>query len=330
LYDLIIGSRSKSNGPWTGGSYEWSEEWLQKKLDAFCEEVRTATTHHRNDACRKVHIFGEWVGAYDKEKAWNDFKNAVNKNVGRPDNYEAEAKRAFDSGVADPKEPPNEARIEALPKSQWFGEQAAPIPPALVKGILPQTGVATIGGQSGTGKSFQAIHLGIRLIPECNQHTYIDRYRIKRHGGVLYLVLEGKPAFPMRVTAAFEAFLKRQPEFGEKFRLPFAWNSYTPFLLDKGPDNLLRLADREQKRMRQDFSVDLVAIFLDTMGLAACFENENMAAQVQRVVAGLLRLSDETGGSLYQRGSHGQGHRSRNARYECEARLCGDYPCLFL
>ena len=47
--------------------------------------------------------------------------------------------------------------------------------------------------------------------------------------------------------------------------------------------------------MKNEFGVDLVAVFLDTMGLAACFENENMAAQVQRVVAGLSRVSDETG-----------------------------------
>jgi hypothetical protein len=47
--------------------------------------------------------------------------------------------------------------------------------------------------------------------------------------------------------------------------------------------------------MRSEFGVDLVAIFLDTMGLAACYENENMAAQVQRVVSGLNRVSEETG-----------------------------------
>jgi hypothetical protein len=30
-----------------------------------------------------------------------------------------------------------------------------------------------------------------------------------------------------------------------------------------------------------NFGVDLVAIFLDTMGLAACYENEDKAAQVR-------------------------------------------------
>ena len=47
--------------------------------------------------------------------------------------------------------------------------------------------------------------------------------------------------------------------------------------------------------MRKEFQVDLVAVFLDTMGLAACYENENMSAQVQKVVSGLSRLSDVTG-----------------------------------
>jgi hypothetical protein len=212
-------------------------------------------------------------------------------------------------------------KVEVLPETQWFGERAAPIPPALIKGILPQTGVATIGGQSGAGKSFHAIHLGVRLIPDCQQNFYIDKYPIKRHGGVLYLVLEGKPAFPIRVTAAFEKLLNKQLEFGERFRLPFAWNTYAPNLFEKGPDNLLTLADREAKRMLQDFNVDLVAIFLDTMGLAACYENENMAAQVQRVVSGLNRLSDETGALCINVDHMGKdqdaGMRGTSAKRDC-------------
>src|SRR4029077_13699790 len=46
---------------------------------------------------------------------------------------------------------------------------------------------------------------------------------------------------------------------------------------------------------RHEYGVDLVAIFLDTMGLAACYENEDKAGQVQKVVSGLNKLSDTTG-----------------------------------
>jgi RecA-family ATPase len=128
----------------------------------------------------------------------------------------------------------------ALVESQWYGETPVAAPPALIKGVLPQTGVATIGGQSGSGKTFQAIHLAVRLIPDCKQQTYIDRYRIKRHGGVLYLVLEGKPAFPIRVTAAFEDVLGKEMKFGDRLKLPFAWNTYEPNLYNKGPGELIR------------------------------------------------------------------------------------------
>jgi hypothetical protein len=151
-----------------------------------------------------------------------------------------------------------------------------------------------IGGQSGGGKTFHAIHLGVRLIPECKQDLYIDRYPIKRHGGVLYFVLEGKPAFPLRVAAAFEELLPKQLKFGDRGNLPYAWNTYEPRLFEKEPDGLLKLAERDAGRMRADFGVDLVAI-LDTMGLAACYENEDKAAQVQRVVSRLNKLSDATG-----------------------------------
>ena len=57
-------------------------------------------------------------------------------------------------------------------------------------------------------------------------------------------------------------------KFGDRAKLPFCWNTYEPFLFEKGPDALIKLAEREAARMRQDFEVDLVAIFLDTMGLA--------------------------------------------------------------
>jgi hypothetical protein len=55
------------------------------------------------------------------------------------------------------------------PESQWFGAQPIVAPPALIKGVLPQTGVAGIVGQSGSGKTFHAIHLATRLIPDCKQ-----------------------------------------------------------------------------------------------------------------------------------------------------------------
>jgi hypothetical protein len=227
-----------------------------------------------------------------------DRNNKISAHIYNQGNAEAYAKRQIAEAKAKyhkTTDTRGNVRVEVLPASTYLGAQAAPIPPALIKGVLPQTGVAIIGGQSGTGKTFQAIHLGVRLLPDCKQDTYIDKYRIKRHGGVLYLVLEGKAAFPLRVTVATEPFFDKQMKFGDRSRLLFCWNSYEPNLFERGSDGLIKLAAREAHVMRRDFGVDLVAVMLDTMGLAACYENENMAAQVQKVITGLFRLSDETG-----------------------------------
>ena len=310
LYDLIIGSRPKSNGPWTGGSYDWSEDWVKRKLDEVCEQVRSAKKGHWDEVRRtKVLVFGRYVGggAYDVEAAWKELEKAA-KQCDAPDDYVGEVKRAFFNGVKQPLNPPKEARAgRALPASQWLGERPIATPPALIKGVLPQTGVAIIGGQSGAGKTFHALHLVVRLVAGCEHNSYIDKYPIKRKGGVLYFVLEGKPAFPLRVKAAFEDAFDKQIKFGEQMKFgdqmkfhdrakpPFAWNTFEPNLFEEGPDDLIKLVERDAKKMRQDFGVDLVTVGVDTMGLAACYENEDKASQVQKVISGLNKLSDATG-----------------------------------
>jgi hypothetical protein len=225
-----------------------------------------------------------------------DRNNKISAHVydqGRPQEYaerqvkEARAKyvKSTDSG--------GKVHVIVLPDTVYMGEQPTRTPPALIKGVLPRNGVAMLGGQSGTGKTFHGIHLGAHLVPDCQKHFYIDKYRIKRHGGVLYLVLEGKSAFELRCTAAFTNILGRQMSFGDAARLPFCWNSYEPNLFEQGADGLIKLADREAQSMQREFGVDMVAVILDTMGLAARYENEDKAAQVQKVVSGLFRLSDE-------------------------------------
>jgi hypothetical protein len=115
--------------------------------------------------------------------------------------------------------------------------------------------------------------------------------------------------------------LNRQLEFGDRFKLPFAWNTYQPSLFEKGPDAFFKLAEREAQRMRQQFGVDLVAVFLDTMGLAACYENEDRSAQVQKVVGGLGRLSDATGALVINVDHMGKdqeaGLRGTSAKRDC-------------
>jgi hypothetical protein len=182
-----------------------------------------------------------------------------------------------------------------LPESHWFGEKPVEKQSWLIKGVLPQTGVVMIGGQSGNGKTFQAIHLATSLIPDTDKDFYVDRYRIKRKGGVLYLVLEGKAAFATRVQATINDTLGLQMELGQRSKLPFAWNSFTPNLYHEGPDLLIKLVEREAARMKSDFGVEIVVVFLDTMGLCARYDNEDSSAQVLKVLGDLGKASDATG-----------------------------------
>jgi hypothetical protein len=185
---------------------------------------------------------------------------------------------------------------EKLPTSHWYGEEPEKSPAALIQGLVPETGVSPIVGQSGSGKTFLANTMAAHLLPDTEKSVFIDRYRINRKGGVLFFVLEGKAGFPMRMNAAVEQLSGKQLEFGDRGRMPLAWNFYSPNLFSKGPDALIKIAEREAARMRADFRADLVAIFIDTIGLAALYVNEDKSAQIIKVHSGLMKLSDATGG----------------------------------
>jgi hypothetical protein len=150
LYDQILGARPKANG--IAGGYTWAEGFGQQKLDEICDTLRTAPQHHWDEATRHLWKVAKWIGggAYDINAALDAVLKAAKQNPTAPPDYIYKVERSFKNGVLQPEPPPEQGRVELLPASQWFGEQPAPIPPALVKGILPQTGVATIGGQSGT------------------------------------------------------------------------------------------------------------------------------------------------------------------------------------
>jgi hypothetical protein len=44
--------------------------------------------------------------------------------------------------------------------------------------------------------------------------------------------------------------LNKQMQFGDRYRLPWAWNTYEPMLFHKGPDPLIKLVERDAQKMR--------------------------------------------------------------------------------
>lgn len=70
-------------------------------------------------------------------------------------------------------------------------------PEFLIDCMLPEKGVAIIGGQSGTMKSFLMIHLSLMVAIGKN----VGRYSVKQTG-VLFLINEGQAGFGLRCQAA--------------------------------------------------------------------------------------------------------------------------------
>jgi hypothetical protein len=177
---------------------------------------------------------------------------------------------------------------EALLASQgcefvFDGDLVAPAK-MLIKGILPASGIAFIGGQSRAGKTFIAVAMGVSL---ATGEKFFGR-RNKERVGVAYVAAEGQGMFAFRVAAAKLAIGIKQP-------IPFVWCGSVPTLQTEPGISMfmgqLRLVDQT---MRERFNVRLGVVFIDTV--AACFnmKDENSNAEV----AGICNIMRHIGGSV--------------------------------
>jgi len=168
------------------------------------------------------------------------------------------------------------------------GEASADPPKMLIKKLLPASGIAFIGGQSGAGKTFVAIALGVALA----SGTEFFKYPVKERIGVAYVAAEGIGMFAQRVAAAKLAA-------GVKGPIPFAWSGSVPDL--QAQEGLaafiadLRGLDQE---MRQRLDVRLGAILMDTV--AACFvmQDENSNAEVSKVCSIMRHIGESVGAMI--------------------------------
>lgn len=181
-----------------------------------------------------------------------------------------------------------EAKQEATSILQWHGEKSVTTTgPWLVKNLLPGTGVALISGQWSTGKTFIALELAGAIMLN-SESKFID-YRVKRHGGVLFIAAEGAGSIPLRLQVMLES------KFDPQGPQPFTWADCLPDLLHDGAQGLSQLAAQAAAGMRKRFGCELALIIVDTVAAAAAWSDENDAAQAQQVMNALNRLSATTG-----------------------------------
>ena len=143
----------------------------------------------------------------------------------------------------------------------------------MVRSVFPTTGIAAIFGPSGSGKSFQALDLGMRV---ASGEEWFGRRTEMRP--VTYVMLEGEAGLRNRVVAWEKVHRREIPEAFTSITQPFDFTE---------PDDVEALASALPKQ-----SVTIV----DTLNRAAPGKDENSSKDMGEVIAGMKRLQELTGG----------------------------------
>jgi hypothetical protein len=163
------------------------------------------------------------------------------------------------------------------------GEKGQAPPGMLVKRLIPAEGVCFIGGQSGAGKTFVAVHLATCLA----SGTPFLGFPLKERVGCVILAAEGAGGLKNRFDAAKKAL---DIDRG----LPIAWIGVTENLLD--PASLRQMTAAlmaVDQAFKDEHGVRLGAIFVDTLAAAFGFEDENDAAKVNAALRCLRKVGSD-------------------------------------
>lgn len=169
----------------------------------------------------------------------------------------------------------------------------------LVREMMAQVGKGLLSGQWGSAKTFIALDLsGCVMTGE----PFAGR-PVLRRGGVLFVAPEGASEIPVRlrglVTGKIAEMIGRGEVTGPPLNeadLPFAWIEECPRLI--GPDaaeTLIQIAEQAAAEMETRHGLQLALIVVDTVAAGAGFDDENSAAETQKVMSALERLAQRTG-----------------------------------
>ena len=174
--------------------------------------------------------------------------------------------------------------------------------PWLVKGVLPQSGVAFLAGATMAGKSFLAIDMALRIATGAKVLG-----RRTTQCGVVYIAAEDAQGCRMRVAA---------------WRRQFRRESWTPFhLLDTDIDLLSQASTDELledlNESREAFEAEgfpLGLIVFDTMSRCLPGVEENSSQGMSQAFTTLKRICSNTGALVMVIAHFGKGGEERGIR----------------
>jgi hypothetical protein len=202
-----------------------------------------------------------------------------------------------DEGRFPPFEGQSTSSTAKVPEIRWHGDADPHADRAwLVRDLVPESGKGLISGQWGAGKTFGALDLSASVMTL----TKFANKRTERQGGVLFIAPEGAFEIPIRLRGLIEGKLAQTEAMSGRSmpldRLPFAWIEECPRLVERGAlTTLLAIVNVVQDRLRQEFDLPLALIIIDTIAAGAGFDDENSAAETQKVMDAMQALSRETG-----------------------------------
>ena len=155
-------------------------------------------------------------------------------------------------------------------------------PPSLIKGLLPRNGIAFIGGQSGSGKTFVAIDLAVAL---CTGQSFFGK-RIKERVGVLFIAGEGAETIQPRLTIARMA--RNVDE-----TLPIAWAPTFPDFTRVEEVRSFMLELKALKAFMLDkHKVRLGAIVVDTLAAVFSLQDENDNSEASKIIRAMKVIGE--------------------------------------
>lgn len=156
-------------------------------------------------------------------------------------------------------------------------------PAWLVKGILPQAGLAVCYGASGAGKSFLMLDLACAIAEGAEWFG-----RTTKRAPVAYLCLEGAPGFASRVRAWEVARKRTMPELLGVIAQPFR--------LHDPEDVALLLEAIAEFQLGLPSGLPPPVVVVDTLNRATAGSDENSSTAMGETIAGSTHISDATRG----------------------------------